>query len=86
MSERKVPARPQDCHTIQQKLDYSTMIRSKWDALADCWAPPSAMGKLLDEFPYDPAYPHSHPEWAAMYTRAQAEKERALKRQNKRQP
>jgi hypothetical protein len=80
----KIPQRPEDCKTIEQKLAYSTMLRERWESIGYD-EPPSAILDF-DRFPMpDPSMPWTNPEWAAHYTRAEEEKQRALKRERRRQ-
>jgi hypothetical protein len=76
MAKRKIPERPQDCVTINDKVAYSNMVRELWENIPYD-APPSGVSDLLDKYPFDPAYPWSHPEWSANYARIELKKQRA---------
>jgi hypothetical protein len=82
MRKQRIPKTAVDCVSLQDKIAYRQMLRAKWEAIPFD-APPSAISDLLDKYPYDPAYPHSHPEWAAGVLRSEAEKRRQLKRRGR---
>ena len=79
----KVPERPQDCKTLLEKVGYSNMVREQFESIPFD-APPSAHSDLLDKYPFDPARPWSHPEWAAGVLRTEAEKQRVQGRAKRR--
>jgi hypothetical protein len=83
MAKRKVPERPEDCKTTLDKVEYSNMIREKWESIPYD-APPSAISDLLDKYPFDPTMPHTHPEWSAQYARSELEKRRMQGRAKRR--
>jgi hypothetical protein len=83
--KRKMPERPEDCKTLLQKIAFSNMVRELWESIPYD-APPSAIGDLLDKFPYNPDYPWSHPEWSAYYARTEIQKQREQRRMIKQQP
>jgi hypothetical protein len=69
----KVPARPQDCKTVAEKVAYSNMIHERWESI-DYDAPPSEILDF-DKFPMDdPSMPWTHPEWSANYARTELDK------------
>ena len=74
MTKRKIPERAKDCVTIADKVAFSLMVRSKYDALnADPWSAPSDIDAIMDRYA-DPNCPWSHPEWAKSYADSEREK------------
>jgi hypothetical protein len=88
MAKRKVPERAKDCKTLAEKIAFSQMVRSKWEALnGNPWSCPSDIDAIVDTYD-DPDCPWSHPEWASHCIRAEEEKqrsERAMERETKRE-
>ena len=79
MTKRKIPERAKDCVTLADKVAFSLMVREAWEALADNpWSVPSDLHEVIDRYD-DPDCPWSRPDWASYYSRAQEEKERALR-------
>lgn len=80
MAKIKVPARPADCKTAAEQVAYSMRLRQIYDEEVCAWdAPPSALDEYQTKYPFDPRYPWTCPSFAASYSRAQEEKERALR-------
>jgi hypothetical protein len=81
--KRKVPATPQDCVTIEDKVAYSNMVRAAFEAIP-YYAPPSALDAVMDRFPFLPECPWSHAEWSADFSRSEREKLRTTGRVKRR--
>ena len=84
MTKRKVeaPERPEDCHTIAQKVAYSMRLREIYEeqVCGPGWSsPPSALSDFLDRYPYDPAMPWTHPAWAEEWARAERAKREIMR-------
>jgi hypothetical protein len=62
--KHKAPNKPEDCHTLQEKMAYSLMVGQAYEKLVNRYdAKPSDLSDFFDRFPLDERYPWSHPEW-----------------------
>lgn len=82
MTKRKVeaPERPEDCHTIAQKVAYSMRLREIYEATVCAFdAPPSALSDFLDRYPYNRRYPWTGPEFAEEWSKKERAKRAILR-------
>jgi hypothetical protein len=82
MTKRKVeaPERPEDCHTIAQKVAFSMKRRELYEQIVGDWnSPPSALSDFLDRYPIIESMAWTHPEFCEEWARVERSKRAILR-------